>query len=24
YAFSLPKMKASKEVTMDDQLRIWK
>ena len=24
YAFSLPKMKASKEVTMDDELRIWK
>ena len=24
YAISLPKMKASKEVTMDDQLRIWK
>ena len=24
YAFSLPKMKASKEVTTDDELRIWK
>ncbi|ONG07390.1 hypothetical protein BWR13_18435 [Escherichia coli] len=24
YAFSLPKMKASKEVTSDDELRIWK
>ncbi|CTU54204.1 cell envelope integrity protein CreD [Escherichia albertii] len=24
YAFSLPKMKASKEVTIDDELRIWK
>ncbi|WP_431195609.1 hypothetical protein, partial [Escherichia coli] len=22
--FSLPKMKASKEVTTDDELRIWK
>ncbi|SPW47885.1 inner membrane protein [Escherichia coli] len=24
YAFSLPKMKANKEVTTDDELRIWK
>ena len=24
YAFSLPKMKASKDVTTDDELRIWK